>query len=58
MAVTKVNTYLYIGLAGDTKPTSPPHESKYLASDTGAVSIFIQGTGWVALTGVTVSIPL
>ena len=57
MAVSKINTYLYLGLAADPKPTTAPHEAKFIASDTGAMWINNQGT-WIQLTGVAVAITI
>jgi len=46
MAVVQTSAYRYIGLAGDTKPTTGVITgAKFVETDTGAEFTF-DGTGW------------
>lgn len=49
MTVQKIalGVHRYTGLAGDTKPTSVPPGSTFLATDTQALYITYDGTNWV-----------
>lgn len=44
------STPRYLGLAADTKPTSPPAGALFYATDTGATYIY-NGSAWVLKTG-------
>lgn len=44
---TAISVHRYTGLSGDTKPTSVPAGSTYLATDTQAIYITYDGTNWV-----------
>jgi hypothetical protein len=54
MAVTKISTFLYLGLAGDTKPTGIiPAGAKYVQTDTNGIAIADGKGNWISLPAAT-----
>ena len=60
MAVTLIAgaVKLFVGLAGDAKPTGVPVGSRYLAYDTGAVFATYDGTNWAQVNTIASSAQL
>lgn len=50
MSVVQTSAYRYVGLSGDSKPTSGTNTgSRFVETDTGAAFVFT-GSAWVEVT--------